>query len=294
MARGNPTTFETPRARTRSSALREHALPLLVAAAFAPAVPALVAAWRSADYHAYAAIVPAVSASLAWWLRPRLARLPLERDARGLALIAAAFALFLAGYLSATPAWVGIAIVGAVAGVALATRGAAQLRALAFPIAYLLFMVPLPRAFVDPLVNQLRLVASELAVLLLRFASLPVMREGNVLVLPAERLFVAEACSGIHSVLALLPAAVLLGYFRRSALTRAALVLSVLPIALFWNLFRLVATALAALAFPNDPTVTQGPLHEFAGLITFTLGCLSLISVDAVAQHLGRTLRVGS
>jgi exosortase len=274
--------------------LKEHALELLVVAAFAPAVPALVAAWRSADYHAYAALVPAVSIALALWLRPTLARVPLEADARGLALIAASFTLFLAGYLSATPAWVGIAVVGAVAGVVLATRGLGQLRVLAFPIAYLLFMVPLPREFVDPLINQLRLVASELAVLLLRFASLPVMREGNVIVLPAERLFVAEACSGIHSVLALLPASVLFGYFRRSAITRAALVLSVLPIALLWNLIRLVATALAALEFPNNPSVTQGPLHEFAGVITFALGCLSLVSVDAVAQRLGRTPRVAS
>lgn len=264
---------------------RDLVILLLTLLAFAPALPALVRAWRGAEYHAYAFLVPVVSAAIALWLRPALARVSRQRDARGLALLGASFALFVAGFLSATPTAIGIAVVGAVAGTALALRGADALRTLAFPVGYLLFMVPLPHAFVDPLIAQLRLLMTALAVRLLQLFALPVMHEGNVVVLPQERLFVAEACSGINSLLALLPAAILLGYFRRQRGARIALVAAVVPIALFWNLVRLLGTTLAALELPNQPAVTGGPLHELAGVLTFALGCLSLIGVDVWVQR---------
>jgi exosortase len=235
-----------------------------------------------------------VSAALALWLKPALARVSRRRDARGLALLGASFALFVAGFLSATPTAIGIAVVGAVAGGALALRGAEALRTLAFPVGYLLFMVPLPHSLVDPLIAQLRLLTTALAVRLLQLFALPVMHEGNVVVLPQERLFVAEACSGINSLLALLPAAILLGYFRQRRGARIALVAAVVPIALFWNLVRLLGTTLAALELPNQPAVTGGPLHELAGLLTFALGCLSLIGVDAWVQRRQPAIRSAS
>ncbi len=265
---------------------RDLGICLLVALGFGPALPVLLRAWSGAEYHAYAFLVPIVAAALALWKRPALARLPARPDARGLGLLAASFALFATGFFAALPTAIGLAVVGAAAGSVLALRGRPHLSELGFPIGYLLFMVPLPRSLVDPAIAELRLLTTDVAVALLQLFALPVMHEGNIVVLPHQRLFVAEACSGVNSVVALLPAAALLGYFRSGFATRTALVASVLPIALFWNLIRLLGTALAALQLPGQDLVTEGPLHELAGILTFGLGCLSLLAVDDLARRI--------
>lgn len=273
--------------RLRRAAGRELGIAVLSAFCLAPALPALHRAWAAAEYQAYSHLVPIVSLLLALSRRPALARLPAEPDARGFALLAAAFGVSALGLLAGLPTAIGLAVVAAVAASALAMRGPRALRVLGFPIAYLLFMVPLPRPLVDPAIAWLRQLATQLAVGLLQQLDLPVMHEGNVVVLPQGRLFVAEACSGVHSLVALLPAAVLLGHFRRSRGVRAALVASVLPIALFWNLVRLLSTILAAL---RSGVSSEGPLHELAGVVTFALGCASLLCVDAVARRQGGRL----
>jgi len=158
--------------------------------------------------------------------------------------------------------------------------GLRWVRELAFPLGYLIFLVPPPQALLGPLTSGLRLFVTSAALALLHAFELPVTREGNQIVLPEDTLFVAEACSGIASVLTLVPAAVLLAYFtQRSWAGRILLVASVVPIAMFWNFARVVGTVLGSLEWGAERVA--GPAHEMAGLITFTLGCLTLLGVDS-------------
>jgi exosortase len=109
----------------------------------------------------------------------------------------------------------------------------------------------------------------------------PALREGNVIVVPEGSLFVAEACSGITSIVTLLPVAALLVFLtpgrRRHALVLLA---AVVPVAMFWNLARVVATVVATRSF-GVVRATTGSLHEAAGMLTFVLGCLTLLVVSA-------------
>jgi exosortase len=203
-------------------------------------------------------------------------------------VIAAAIALLAFGLAAGSVTWMGLAFVLAMVGLALRSYGAAGLRELAFPLGFLLFMVPLPASVLAPIIVRLQLWVSAAAVETLRAFGYSVLREGNVVLLPGdERLFVDEACSGITSVITLLPLGALLAYFgARGALRRSALFLAAVPIAMFGNWLRVLTTVAASERFGVE-RVTQGALHDSAGLITFVLACLLLIGFGALLRERG-------
>jgi exosortase len=120
--------------------------------------------------------------------------------------------------------------------------------------------------------------ASRLASALLPLAGVPVLREGNVIQLPAMQLEVAEACSGIRSLMSLFTVAVIYGYFlERKTWRRVVLALASVPIAVAANGARIFGTGLCVQYW--DPEKAMGFFHEFSGWLMFlvSLGCLYLV-----------------
>ena len=236
-----------------------------LALVYVPGLLELSQVWRHVDYYSHGFLVPVV----AWWagsrLTPRLRRAPQERDSRGLLVVIASLAVYAWGILSGSVFATGLAMVAAVAGALLYLRGAAWLSVLVFPVAYLVFMVPLPDAWVAPVIVKLQLIVSGVAFDLVRFGGMSILREGNVITLPGgDSVFVAEACSGITSIITLLPLGVFLAYFtERTLARRAALVAAVFPLAMLGNLLRVVGT-LVACQYVGVEAATTGPVHEWA------------------------------
>jgi exosortase len=255
----------------------------LVAIAFAPALPAMARVWSAHDYTSHGFLVPVV----AWWLyaAKRRALGPTGRDARGLLLLGAAALLLVLGFATGSATWMGLSAVGAAAGLVCTAWGPAGLRRLAFPVGFLLFMVPLPPALLDPIILRLQLWVSAAGVASLQRLGFTVLREGNVVMLPGDQqLFVDEACSGITSVVTLLPLGALLAHLgARGWLRRTALMLSVVPIAMLGNWLRVLGTVAAAQRFGSD-WVLAAPLHESAGLLTFLFACSLLIGLTALLR----------
>ncbi|TMA36590.1 MAG: exosortase/archaeosortase family protein [Deltaproteobacteria bacterium] len=202
-----------------------------------------------------------------------------ERHVRALAGLALALAVYALGMVAGEVALTGAALVGAIAAWVGYRWGARGLRRLAFPLGFLLFMVPLPEPIVLPVVTWLQTVASAGAVAVLHALGVAVLRDGNVMRLPSgEALFVAEACSGITSLLSLIPVGVLLARFTQTgAWRRVALVASVVPAALLGNAIRVIATVLAAGAWGAE-RATSGTLHEFAGMLTSAFAVLLVVA----------------
>ena len=202
-------------------------------------------------------------------------------------MLAAALVLYGFGLGASVVSLQGIALVAAVAAAVLYLRGGEWLRTLGFSIAYLLFMVPIPHSGIGPLIVKLQLFMSSVGVRLLQLFGVPVFREGNVIELPGgESLFVAEACSGITSIVTLLPLAVILAYYsERSLARRAVLVAAVVPLAMLGNLSRVVVTVLMARSYGVE-VATSGFLHESAGLLTYVLGCLALLAIGMLMRLL--------
>lgn len=255
-------------------------------AAFAPALLALSEVWNSRDYYSHGYLVPLVSLWAAAGIAGSRRRLRFAPDIRGLGALGLAAVLYGVGLGTGWASVLGVSFVLAVASLVWARCGIRWLRVFSFPIGFLLFMVPLPEAWVSPVIVALQLGVSHVAVALVRFAGMSVHRDGNVIELAGdEALFVAEACSGITSVITLIPIAVVIAYFtERSLLRRAVLLLAVVPLALLGNLVRVVGTIIAAQEYGSE-AATKGSLHELAGVATYVLGCMALLGVGALLRR---------
>lgn len=264
----------------------EWALVGLIALLWWPGLRVLANVWSTVDYASHGYLVPLVSLWAAFSLRPLLAERP-AAPLRGSFLWMAGLAgLALLAFGFGHPTLIGLLLVATVSAGVFVLRGAAWLRALAFPLAYLVFLVPLPQAWVQPLIVQLQLMVSVVAVRLLQLGGIAIYREGNVLTLPGDvSLFVAEACSGITSLVTLIALGVFIAYFTETERwRRLALVAAVVPIALAGNLLRVVATVLLAIEVDVE-FATTGPLHEWAGVGTYVLGCLGLLAVGELLRR---------
>jgi exosortase len=267
----------------------EWALAALLALAFLPGGIALARVWLSVDYYSHGFLVPLFALWVAHQHGHLRGRWALVREPRGTALLAVAIVVYALGLVSGSAAVQGVALVAAMTGGVLYLWGREQLRALVFPLGFLLFMVPLPASWLNPLIVELQLLVSSAALDLLHAFDFTIAREGNVLLLPGgQSLFVSEACSGITSIVVLTPLAVALAYLsERSWARRLAIVAAAVPAAMLGNLARVLVTAVAADAYGVE-RATDNALHEFAGLLTFAFSCLLLIGVGPLLRLLSR------
>ena len=260
------------------------ALGLLVA--FAPALLALSETWDAREYYSHGYLVPLVSLWAGVGIAGGRRSLPCIADIRGLGLLALSGVGYVGGLGTGWVPLLGLSFVLAVASLVWARCGMRWLRAWAFPVGFLFFMVPLPDAWVTPAIVGLQLIVSHAAVGIVRFAGMSVHRDGNVIGLAGgESLFVAEACSGITSVITLIPIAVVVAYFTERAMwRRGVLLVAVVPLALGGNLIRVVGTIVATQEY-GAKAATQGSLHELAGVMTYVLGCLGLLGLGELMRR---------
>jgi exosortase len=258
----------------------------LLGVACVPGILAMARIWGSVEYYSHGYLVPVVALLLALRERERLRETPTRRTRAGLGLLVVALAVYGLGAAAGLVELQGSAIVAAIAAAVLWLRGPAWLRVLAFPIAYLIFMIPLPDAWIQPLILRLRLFVTTGAVALLHGVGVAVLRDGNVLTLPGgESLFVADACSGVTSLVTLTPLAVLVAQLtERVRWRRCLIVLAVIPIALLFNLARVVGTVIAAQHVGAEAATSAG-VHEAAGLLTYAVGCLALLAVASLLRR---------
>ena len=164
-------------------------------------------------------------------------------------------------------------------GLVLLLLGREIFRILAFPLVFLFLMVPLPQSLVNVVAFPLQLIAADFAVNALHWLSIPALREGNIIHLSATQLFVAEACAGLRSLMALGTLAVVFAYFfRKNMLERLILVLSAIPIAILVNAFRVALTGYLTHRFGEG--AADGLIHQTEGFFTFGLA-FALLLVEA-------------
>jgi exosortase B len=167
-------------------------------------------------------------------------------------------------------------------GVVLAMRGWSALRTLWFPIFFTVFLIPLPEVLVDALTGPLKRQVSELAEILLYTCGYPVARTGVVLTIGQYQLLVADACSGLQSMISLSALGLLYLYLARrtSRLHNALMLLSILPIAFLANVVRVVLLMLTTYYFGD--AAAQSFLHGAAGVLLLLLALISLMVLDAL------------
>jgi exosortase len=230
----------------------------------------LVDAWIVDGNYSHGFLVIPLAAYFAWERRDRLQRAMVRGSWFGLLVVAGSLGVLLAGLFGSELFLTRISMVGAIAGIVLFLFGWEHLRILTFPIAFLLLMIPIPAIIFNQIAFPLQLLASRVGEAAISSANITVLREGNVLVLANTTLEVAEACSGIRSIVSLVTLGLVYGYFTDSRLwVRTLIVVAAIPVAIIANGARVAGTGMAAHWI--GPEAAEGFFHEFSGWIIFVI-----------------------
>jgi exosortase len=265
------------------------ALGIAVSVTYAPVLTKLVHDWWSIPDYSHGLICAPLALWLAWSRREELTRTPLAPRGAAFLGIVASTLLLLLGTLSAELFLTRISCLVFMASTVVFVAGWRHLRILAFPFVLLLMSVPIPAIILTRVTLPLQFVASSMAETALTGVGIPVLREGNVLVLPNATLQVAEACSGIRSLVSLMTMALVIARFSdRRWTARVAIVLAGIPLAVAVNGLRVAITAAATYAF--GPVALEGIIHEALGGLMFLLALAILVAWARGISRCGRVL----
>jgi exosortase len=250
---------------------------LLIAVVYSQVLMKLVTDWQSQD-NSHGFLVPLFAAFLVWEKRETLRGTKIAPAWSGIAVMALGLVVLLLGVYGSELFLARFSLIILMAGLVLTFGGWQLLKELRFALLVLLLAIPIPAIVFNQITFPLQILASKLASGLLSLFGVPVLREGNVIKLAAMDLEVAEACSGIRSLMSLFTLAVFYGYFmEKSNLRRVALVLASIPIAIAANAVRILGTGLCVQYW--DPDKALGFFHEFSGWVIFlvSLACLYIV-----------------
>jgi exosortase len=250
----------------------------LLAALYYRVLAKLVTDWWQIPDFSHGFLVPVFAAYLVWAKRKTLLNTRIAPIWSGVVLIVAGLIVLVLGVYGAELFLSRVSLVILLAGLVLCFGGWELLKELRFVLLVLLLAIPIPSIIFNEITIPLQILASKLASFLLPLFGVPVLREGNVIELPAMRLEVAEACSGIRSLMSLFTVSIFYGYFiEKSILRRAILALASIPIAIAANAARILGTGLCVQHW--DPIKAMGFFHEFSGWVMFlvSLGCLYIV-----------------
>ena len=260
------------------------ALLLLIAWLYASIFAHLVLQWVGphADRNfEHGIFVPIFSLFVLWQDRKRLQAIAPVPSWTGLPLVVIALCTLVLGVLGAELFLSRVSLLILLAGLIILFLGWTFFRAVLFPWAFLILMIPIPALLLQQVTFPLQLLAAKLATALLELVGVPVLLEGNVITIPSGPLNVAEACSGIRSLLTLVTLAIIYGYLmERRIWVRVILACSAVPIAVAANVFRIFGTALVTQY--GDPALAEGFYHALGGWAIFVVALIMLFAVHRV------------
>ena len=248
---------------------------LLVLGCYTPVLKALLYTWTYNEDMGHGFFVPLVAGYVIWSERREIAAVTPQPNWRGLVVVALGALLLIVATLGAEVFLARAAFPITLIGMVWTLGGPPLLRQLAFPLFLLFFMMPIPSVIYTRITFPLQILASQMAAGALDVLSVPVMRDGNILELPNQRLSVVEACSGIRSLLSLTFLSLVYGYFfERKTWVRVALFLATIPIALVANASRVTITGILTQV---KPELAEGFFHSATGWTIFMVALIILV-----------------
>lgn len=233
---------------------------------YRPVIIKLVTDWWTDTYYLHGFLVIPIALYFVWERRDRLRDALRKPSVQGLFVVLASVATLIAGILGAELFLTRISLVGLAAGTVLFVFGWQHLRRLAFPLAFLILMIPIPTIAFNQVAWPLQLLASQLGVSALQMCAIPVLREGSLIELANTTLEIAEACSDIRSMVSLLTMGIVYGYFADSRTwVRVTVALAIIPIAVVMNSARVFGTGVAANYY--GPEAAMSFFRAFSGWI---------------------------
>ncbi|MES2501528.1 MAG: exosortase B [Pseudomonadota bacterium] len=168
------------------------------------------------------------------------------------------------------------------AGIFLLMRGLPMLKALWFPLFFIIFMIPFP---LDSLTLPMKMAVSYVTETILFWFDYPIAREGVILQIGQYQLLVADACAGMHTLISLEALGLLyLSLVKHDSLIRnITLTVLIIPISFTANVIRVITLTLITYYFGDE--VGQGFVHGFAGILLFFVALMFIMTVDSMLQY---------
>jgi len=263
------------------SVWQRFALLLLIAWLYSSILARLFLQWVGPSHDPnfeHGVFVPLFALFVLWQDRKKLSVIAPAPSWAGLPLLVLSLFMLVLGVLGAELFFSRVSLLILLAGLIILFQGWTFFRAILFPWAFLILMIPIPTLILQQVTFPLQLLAAKLAAALLELVGVAVLRQGNVIVLASMPLDVAEACSGIRSLLTLVTLAIIYGYLLETRLwVRVILALSAVPIAVAANSFRIFGTGLLVQYW--DPDKAEGFFHSFSGWLIFVVALILLFAV---------------
>ncbi|MGH9573317.1 MAG: exosortase/archaeosortase family protein [Candidatus Acidiferrales bacterium] len=238
----------------------------------------LAESWVDNPNYSHGFFVPVFCAWVVWRERRRFAEAPVRPSNAGLFVIFGALGILILGIFGAELFLSRTSLLLLLAGLLIYFRGWKFFRMALFPWAVLFLMIPLPAIIFNQIALPLQFEASKLATGMLGLLGVPVLREGNIIHLPALNLDVVEACSGIRSLVSLITLAAFYGYLcEPRTWRRMLLVVAAIPIAVFANGVRIMGSGLLGQYW--SPDKAEGFFHMFSGVLIFAVSLFTLIAL---------------
>lgn len=256
---------------------------------YGPILARLVAQWWQDPNFSHGFFVPLFSIFVVWHDRARFTRMTPQPSWAGLLLLGFALLVLVIGQMGAELFLARFSLLLVLAGSIVLFLGWNFFRAALFPWAFLILMIPIPAILYNQIAFPLQLLASRVAATVLALLGIPVLREGNVITLPSMALEVAEACSGIRSLMSLITLAIICGFVIEKELwIRCLLALASVPIAVISNSVRIIGTGLLVQYWSADKA--GGYFHASWGWIVFVISLLMLYAFHRLIHAFLRNL----
>jgi exosortase len=233
---------------------------------------------------------PLVLATGLWAVWRELKGKDVERRPGNLAiaipLLAGTLGLFIIARITGILELEAFLMYGAVISGAYLLFGSAVMRAIWFPLVYLAFALPPPDTVVAFVTQPIKIAISTWAVSTLQLLGYPIASSGVTIQIAQYQLLVAAACAGLNSIVTLTALCVFYVYLRRRSDPVAFLVIAIaaIPVAIIANFVRVISLVLITYYFGD--AVAQGFVHDFAGLLMFSVALLAVFGIDQLASPL--------
>lgn len=242
--------------------------------------------WYEDPNYSHGFLVPLIAAYFVYDRREQLRETIIAPWNPGLLVILLGLSQLVFGHLANEFFTMRSSLVVLLAGLVLYFFGRKVFRQLLLPISYLLLMIPLPYIVYDAAAFPLKLFVTKVSVGVLKLIGIAVVREGNIIMFPYITLEVADACSGMRSLVSFLALGVAYAVFMTSSTTkRILIVVAALAIAIFNNSLRVIVTGVLAQYWGT--AAAQGFFHEFTGMAIFVVGMLMLVGIGTLLRGKG-------
>ncbi|MCP4269920.1 MAG: exosortase/archaeosortase family protein [Candidatus Brocadiaceae bacterium] len=241
----------------------------------------MVKDWYNDSNYSHGFLIPFISAYIIWKDKEKISKIKIKEDSLGFLIILVGLVLYILGITGAEFFTMRFSMIPVMLGIVYCLCGREMAKSVLAPVGFLVCMIPIPSILFNVVAFPLKLFAANIATNVIQFLSIPVVRDGNIIHLTDMTLEVADACSGIRSLMSMIALGVAYAYlFQNNVIKRLILVLFIVPITITANVARVTGTGI--LSHYVGPAAAQGFFHEFAGIFIFMVAFAMFISVAAI------------